>query len=282
MLECVINISEGRTPEILDPLARACGPALLDVHTDADHHRSVFTLASVDPGETEAAARRLAVAAAESLSIAHHDGVHPRLGVIDVVPFVALAPTSTAVAVDAARAFAAWIGTDLQIPAFLYDLADPEHRPLPTVRRDAFTVRAPDAGPDHPHPSAGATAVGARPVLVAVNLELEADDLDLARTVAHQIRERDGGLRGVRALGLALPSLARAQVSMNLVDLDQAGLELACTTARDAVEARGGRIRRVELVGLVPASVLDACRPEFLAWSGLGEDVTIESRMANR
>ena len=151
MLECVVNISEGQTPEILSALARACGPALLDVHTDPDHHRSVFTLAALDPIETEAAARRLATAAAESLAINDHRGVHPRLGVVDVVPFVALDPTPIAVAIEAARAFAAWIGTELGIPAFLYDLADPEHRTLPTVRRDAFSARTPDAGPATPH-----------------------------------------------------------------------------------------------------------------------------------
>jgi glutamate formiminotransferase len=282
VLECVINISEGRSADVLGPLAEAVGLALLDVHTDPDHHRSVFTLASVDPSETEAAARRLATAATQTLSITDHDGVHPRLGVVDVVPFVALAPTPTVVAVDAARAFARWIGRELEIPAFLYDLADADRRTLPAVRRDAFSARAPDAGPATPHPRAGATAVGARPVLVAVNLELDDDDLDLARAVAHEIRERDGGLRGVRALGLDLPSRKRAQVSMNLVDLEHTGLEVACVSVRKQVEARGGRIRRVELVGLVPAAILDDCSAEFLAWSGLSADQTIESRIVTK
>ncbi len=280
MLECVVNISEGRRADVLGGLADACGPALLDLHTDPDHHRSVFTLAAEDPHETAAAARRLATTAARMLSIAGHDGIHPRLGVIDVVPFVALEPTPAAVAVDAAREFAEWIGGELEVPAFLYDLADPEHRSLPSVRRDAFTARPPDCGPSTPHPRLGATAVGARPVLVAVNVELDDDDLELARAVASEIRERDGGLRGVRALGLALASRSRVQVSMNLVDLDHTGIGVACTTARDLVEAHGGRVHRVELVGLVPAAVLDAAGAGFLAWSGLGPDATIEARLA--
>ncbi|MGZ6978106.1 MAG: glutamate formimidoyltransferase [Acidimicrobiia bacterium] len=279
MLECVVNVSEGRRPDVLDSLSRAGGPELLDVHTDADHHRSVFTLASSEPAATEAAARRLAGACADAgLTLADHDGVHPRLGVIDVVPFVSLEPTQRSVSVDAARAFAHWIGAELEIPAFLYDLADPEHRTLPSVRREAFSVRQPDAGPAAPHPSLGATAVGARPVLVAVNLELARGDLGLACAVARRIRERDGGLRGVRALGLALPSLSRAQVSMNLVELPATGLETACAVARDHVEELGGLVGRVELVGLVPAAVLDACSAEFLAWSGLSENETIEWR----
>ena len=159
---------------------------MLDVHTDADHHRSVFTLAGADPAVAQEAARRLARAASELVSLADHDGVHPRLGVIDVVPFIALSPTPVAVSVDAARSFAAWVGTELAVPAFLYDLADDLARTLPSVRRDAFTARVPDAGPPAPHPTLGATAVGARRVLVAVNLELENGDLALARAVARR------------------------------------------------------------------------------------------------
>jgi glutamate formiminotransferase len=280
VLECVVNISEGRRPEVIAALADACGPALLDVHTDADHHRSVFTLAGTDPSTTQDAARRLARAASARLSLSDHDGVHPRLGVIDVVPFVALSPTPVAASVDAARAFATWIGRELAVPAFLYDLADDEARTLPSVRRDAFSARAPDAGPPTAHPTLGATAVGARGVLVAVNLELADDDLALARGVAHELRERDGGLPGVRALGLPLPSAGRVQVSLNLVDLDATGLETALVAARERVEARGGRVARVELVGLVPAAALVGASAELLAWSGLSPSVTIEGRAA--
>jgi glutamate formiminotransferase len=280
VLECVVNVSEGRRVDAVDRLAAACGAALLDVHTDSDHHRSVFTLAAADPLVTQLGARQLTRAAADLLSLADHDGVHPRLGVVDVVPFVALGSTPAADAIDAAASYAAWIADELGVPAFLYDDADAEHRTLPSVRRDAFTARAPDFGPDGPHPRLGATAVGARRPLVAVNVELEDDDLALARRVAHQVRERDGGLPGVRALGLALPSVARVQVSMNLVDLDATGLEQALVAVRDAVDAAGGRVARVELVGLVPAVALDGASEAFLAWSGIGPDQTIEARAA--
>lgn len=280
MLECVVNVSEGRRADVVEWLATACGAALLDVHTDLDHHRSVFTIAAADPLVTQLAVRSLTRAAADLLALPEHEGVHPRLGVVDVVPFVALGSTPTAEAVDAAGAYARWIADELEVPAFLYDDADPEHRTLPSVRRDAFAGRAPDFGPDAPHPRLGATAVGARRVLVAVNVELEDDDLALARRVAHQVRERDGGLPGVRALGLALPSLGRVQVSLNLVDLAATGLEPALLAVRDAVDAAGGRVARVELVGLVPAAALDGASAEFLAWSGIGPDQTIEARGA--
>lgn len=280
MLECVVNLSEGRRADVLERLAAAGGPALLDVHTDPDHHRSVFTIASTDPTVVEAAVRRLATAAAAALRLTDHQGVHPRLGVVDVVPFVALAPTPDAVAVDAARRFADWIAADLGIPAFRYDRADPQGRTLPTVRRDAFRHRAPDAGPDRPDPRLGACAVGARPPLVAVNVELDRDDLDLARAVARAVRERDGGLTGVRALGLRLASRGHTQVSMNLVDLDSTGLETACTVVRDRLAAAGAGVVHVELVGLLPAAVLDACSGEFREWSGISADATIEARAA--
>jgi glutamate formiminotransferase len=280
VLECIANLSEGRRGDVLERLADACRPDLLDVHTDEDHHRSVFTIAGPRADRVEAAVRRLATAAAAHLTLAAHEGVHPRIGVIDVVPFVALPPTPEAIAVAAATAFARWIGETLSVPAFLYDLADPEHRNLPSVRRDAFTTRVPDAGPAHPDPRLGACAVGARPPLVAVNVELDRDDLELARAVAHEVRERDGGLPGVRALGLPLASRDRAQVSMNLVDLGATGLESACLAVRDRLAARGVGVARVELVGLLPAAVLDACSTAFREWSGISADATIEARVA--
>lgn len=280
MLECVANISEGRREDVIGRLASASGPGLLDVHADVDHHRSVFTLAAEDPLVTLGAARDLVRAAAGDLSLADHDGVHPRLGVVDVVPFVALTPTPVSVAVNAATAFARWMGDELGVPTFLYDRADPQRRTLPSVRKDAFSARAPDAGPATPHPRLGATAVGARPVLVAVNLEIDGNDVDLARTVAREIRGRDGGLPGVRALGFALPSRGHTQVSMNLVDLDATGLETACVAAREHVEAHGGTVVRVELVGLVPAAAIAGASAPFLAWTGIGADQTIEARLA--
>ena len=278
MLECVVNVSEGRRRDVIDELAAACGPALLDVHTDVDHHRSVFTLAR----DAEAAARALTEAGASRIDLSGHDGVHPRLGAIDVVPFVALEGSQPGNAIDAALSYAAWVADVLDLPAFLYGDADPERRPLPDLRRDAFARRSPDTGPAAPHPRLGAVAVGARPPLVAVNCRLDRDDLGLAREIAAQVRERDGGLPGVRALGLALTSRGRAQVSMNVTRLEACGVERACTAVRRLAYEGGADVEGVELVGLLPAAELDRCSPEFGDWSGIGPDHTIEARLRHR
>lgn len=277
MLECVVNVSEGRRGDVIDELAAECGPALLDVHTDADHHRSVFTLAR----DAEAAARALTEAVAERIDLSAHAGVHPRLGAIDVVPFVALDGSEPGDATEAARSYATWIAGALDVPAFLYGDADPDGRSLPDVRRDAFAGRAPDVGPDTPHARLGAVAVGARPPLVAVNCWLDVDDLGLAREIAAQVRERDGGLPGVRALGVVLASRGRAQVSMNVTRLEACGVERACTAARRLAYEGGADVERVELVGLLPAAELDRCSAEFRSWSGIGPDHTIEARLAH-
>jgi len=211
-----------------------------------------------------------------------HAGAHPRIGALDVVPFVALDGTSGDEAVDAAGAFASWVAVELALPVFLYGNADPQHRSLPDVGRDAFTKRQPDVGPPETHPQLGAVAVGARPLLVAVNCEFDSDDLALARSLAGAVRERDGGLLGVRALGFPLESTARVQVSMNLVDLAATGLQQACETVRSLALARESDVVRVELVGLLPASELARCDNEFRAWSGIGPDQTIEARLARR
>ncbi|MEX1008442.1 MAG: glutamate formiminotransferase [Acidimicrobiia bacterium] len=279
MLECVPNVSEGRNTRALDALARACGASLLDVHVDADHHRSVFTLAGPGEHDAEPALRRLARAVADRVDLTAHDGVHPRIGALDVVPFVALDGTPSGDAVDAARAFASWAAEELALPVFLYGDADPQHRALPDTRRDAFTRRQPDVGPPEPHPQLGAVAVGARPLLVAVNCELDRDDLALARSLARAVREIDGGLIGVRALGLELESAARVQVSMNLVDLGATGLQQACEAVRSLARGRGADVARVELVGLLPASELARCDDEFRVWSGISPDQTIEARL---
>lgn len=279
MLECVVNASEGRDAEALDDLADAAGPTLLDVHTDHDHHRSVFTLAG-DAGAVEQGVRSLARRAAARLSLADHHGVHPRLGVVDVVPFVALHPTPRDVAREAALRYAEWSAAELGVPVFLYDDADEQHRTLPDARHDAFTRRRPDLGPAAPDPRLGATAVGARAPLVAVNCELDRDDVRLARAIAASVRERDGGLPGVRALGLHVASRRRAQVSMNLVALERTGLERACTTVRDHARAAHDDVTRVELVGLLPAAELARCSDAFRAWTGISETSTIEARAA--
>ncbi|MBM3672696.1 MAG: glutamate formiminotransferase [Actinobacteria bacterium] len=281
MLECVPNIAEGRDAAVLDALAAACGDSLLDVHSDQDHHRSVFTLAGPGLRDSETAVCALAQVAAARVDLTAHEGVHPRVGVIDVVPFVALEEDPD-IAADAAAAFALWAVEELAVPVFFYDDADPKRRSLPELRADAFTKRTPDIGPAHPHPTLGAVAVGARPPLVAVNCWLDTNDVLVARRLAREVRELDGGMPGVRALGLLMESEGAAQVSMNLVDLPVTGVQDAVTTVRRLAGKDDWEITRVELVGLMPRAELERCSTEFRAWSGLEDRQTIEARVVAR
>ena len=187
MIECVVNVSEGRRAGVLEVLGSAARPALLDVHSDPFHHRSVFTLAGAE------AVRGLAEAAVSLLDLRQHEGVHPRLGVVDVVPFVPLVGSTLADALEERNRFARWAADHLGVPCFLYG---PE-RDLPEIRRQAWVNLRPDTGPDEPHPTAGAMCVGARPVLVAYNVYVDDVDLAGARRIAARIRGPH-----LRALGL--------------------------------------------------------------------------------
>jgi glutamate formiminotransferase len=278
-LECVANVSEGRRDSAIDALADATGPALLDVHRDPDHNRSVFTIAG-SPHETLTAVRKLAGAISSTLDLTAHEGVHPRLGALDVVPFVALGDTPHDSATEAARAFAIWWASAHRVPCFFYDDADAAGRDLPSVRRDAFTSRPPDLGPPEAHERLGATAVGARPVLVALNCLLDGGAVEDAQAIARAARERDGGMPGVRALGFWLESRDRPQVSMNLVDLTRTGVERACARIEELARARGRRLGEIELVGLIPAAELARCGPEVRAAASLDDGRTIESLYA--
>jgi glutamate formiminotransferase len=284
MLECVVNVSEGRDRAVLDVLAASCEASLLDLHVDADHHRSVFTLAGPGASDAVVAVRALAEAVARHVDISTHEGVHPRMGALDVVPFVALGPTRAEAeqAIAAARDFAQWWAEAWDVPVFLYDEAEPSGRDLPYVRRHAFKSRQPDFGPPQPHPRLGVTAVGARKPLVAVNCVLVARDVELARRIARQVREADGGLRGVRALGFMIDAIDRPQVSMNLVELEHTGIEDACLRVRDLARRAGSDVAEVELVGLLPAAELDRCTERFLAWSGLDASSTVEGRILEK
>jgi glutamate formiminotransferase len=283
VLECVVNVSEGRDMQRLLAVARACGPSLLDVHADADHHRSVLTLAGPGAHDAVDGVRALAAAVAEQCSIVGHAGEHPRFGALDVVPFVALGETNVerAEAADAAQAFAEWWALEYSVPVFLYDDADPEGRDLPNARSTSFRSRRPDLGPDEPHPRLGATAVGARRPLVACNCVLVSRDIVVARRIAREMRERSGGMRGVRALAFDLSEAGRAQVSMNLFDLDQSGLQDACLHVRDLARRYGTDVASVELVGLIPRRYLDQCTDEFLQWSHLDPESTVEARLGH-
>jgi glutamate formiminotransferase len=260
MLEIVVNISEGRRVDVVDLIARNAGHALLDVHVYGAHNRSVLTLAGPE------AARAVAAAAILALDLRVHEGAHPRFGVVDVVPFVPLGAATIDDAITARDAFAAWVAAELGVPCFLYGPG----RSLPDVRRRAFADLAPDVGPREPHPTAGAVAVGARPVLVAYNVWLAEPDLALAKHLAAELRGP-----AVRALGLAVGE--HVQVSMNLID----PLHVGPADVYDAIAAHTA-IDRAELVGLVPRVLLE--RTPAARWSDLDltEHRTIEARLAAR
>lgn len=260
MIECVINISEGRDLALVEDIAQSAGHDLLDVHSDPDHNRSVITV--VDPSAPAA----VIGAAVERLDLTSHAGVHPRIGVVDVVPFVPLGSATLDDAVARRDATAEWIAGELGIPVFLYG---PE-RTLPDIRRHAFTGLEPDLGPDRPHPTAGAVAVGARGPLLAWNLWLTEPDLDAARQIAASVRGP-----GVRALGLRVGE--EVQVSMNLTDPTTVGP----AEVYDRVAASVA-IARAELVGLAPRAVLDAVDRRRWEELDLSIDTTIEHRLAHR
>jgi glutamate formiminotransferase / 5-formyltetrahydrofolate cyclo-ligase len=257
VLECVANISEGLRTPVVAAIAATAGDSLLDLHTDAGHNRSVLTLVGED------APRHVARAAVARLDLRRHLGAHPRFGVVDVVPFVPLAEATMAEAEAARDRFLAWIAEELGVPGFAYGA----NRTLPEIRRRAFRDLLPDAGPTESHPTAGAVAVGARDMLVAWNLWLAEPDLDRARRVAAEVRGPH-----VRALGLQVG--ARVQVSMNLV----APLVVGPAEAWDLVSALVP-LAGAELVGLVPAAVLD--RTDEARWRQLDLDRgrTVEVRL---
>jgi len=261
VLLAVPNVSEGRDRAVVERLSAAFTPAsLLDVHSDPDHNRSVFTVAGAQ-GELARALEGGARACAESIDLSSHDGLHPHVGALDVAPVVYLSHDDRGAAVAEALTAATLIG-ELGIPVFLYgDLATQAAcRERAEIRRGGPTLLAeritsgelhPDYGPADIHPSAGATLVTARPPLIAFNVELASADLELARTIAAELRESGGGLPGVRAIGLLLEHSGRAQVSMNVHDFTAA--PLAEIVARISARAP---VAEAELVGLAPAAAL--------------------------
>jgi glutamate formiminotransferase len=265
VLECVINISEGRDVELIAAIGAAAGPDLLDVHSDPHHHRSVLTVVG------EPAARAVATAAVAGIDLSQHAGVHPRVGAVDVVPFVPLAGSRPAAALAARDRFARWFADEHGVPCFLYG---PE-RSLPDVRRRVLAGEAPDVGSLPGDPRAGCCAVGARDVLVAYNVWLAEPDLALARAVATAVRGD-----GIRSLGLLVGD--RAQVSMNLIEPHRVGPADAFDRVMAAAAEHRAAVQGAELVGLVPEAVLrsvDAARwPEL----DLAPDRTIEARLRMR
>jgi len=302
LVECVPNVSEGRRAEVVDEIVAAfAGPEVLvlDRSSDADHNRSVLTLAGPGPALVEAAVAG-AVACARLIDLTRHRGVHPRMGALDVLPFVPLGrATALRGAADpdldcAALALRAGrrIAEDAGVPVYLYGAAarSPERAALPAVRGRGFeaAVRsarqpldaAPDLGGPGPHPTAGATAVGAREVLVAYNVDLAGADLELARRIARAVRERDGGLPAVRAMGVALEGRGLVQVSMNLLDFRVTPPAVAFAAVAGLAGRAGARVVRSEVVGLVPAAALAGTDPAELRLDGFTPDLLLEARLA--
>jgi len=276
MLECVPNVSEGRSREIVAALGRAItqvpGVRLASVHIDPDHHRSVFTFLGA-PEPVQAAALALARAVFAQVDMRAHEGIHPRLGALDVLPFVPLHGLGMAEATAVARAVAARLAEEHQLPVYLYGAAAtaPERRSLLAVRagqyeglptRLADPSWRPDYGPARFDPRLGAVLVGARDVLVAYNVWLEGDDLAAARAIARAVRESAGGLPALQALGARLARRGIVQVAMNLLDYRVTSLPQAFDAVRAAAARRGIGVRRGELVGLAPRAAFAGRSPE--------------------
>ena len=270
MFECVINISEGRDVETLNALSMAAGNSLRDRHSDPDHNRSVFTLVN-GPNDLARDVKELLIKAFETLDLDSHEGVHPRFGVVDVVPFVALSGEDP---LDARRLrddTARWISGAFSVPTFLYGhLANGTVRTLPELRKGAFTDISPDFGPPHPAAGLGAVAVGERGILVAWNIWLSNTTIERAREMARIVRSPS-----VRSLAFRVGD--HVQVSCNLIDVDTTRPSHVYDRVKATLIAPE-RIERAELVGLIPTSLLE--KEDKSRWSqlALGPDVTIESR----
>jgi glutamate formiminotransferase / 5-formyltetrahydrofolate cyclo-ligase len=273
LVESVPNVSEGRRLDVVDRLAEAIaaapGVALLDRTSDASHNRSVFTMAGEDDAVTDAL-ERLVAAAIHAIDMDVHEGEHPRIGAVDVIPFIPLGTTTMDEVVALARGFGERIADRFELPVYLYAQAAlrPDRERLADVRRGQYEGlkaeiaqrgREPDFGPAQLHPSAGAVAVGARPFLIAYNINLESDDVDLAKRIARRVRESGGGLPKLQANGFEVREPERghplrAQVSMNLLDFQVTPLWLVWDAVRDLAAEDGVRLAESELIGLAPAA----------------------------
>ena len=290
LIECVPNFSEGRRPEIVDRLVAAIEATpsvyLLDRTSDVDHNRSVLSFAG--PADAVTSAMQAATdVAIESIDLRDHQGQHPRMGAVDVIPFVPLGDTTMEACVDLARTFGARLAERFELPVYLYGKAATrsDRTVLSDIRKPQFEglresmaepERQPDFGPPRVHPSAGAVAVGARPFLIAFNINLESNDLELAKRIAHRVRERSGGLARVQALGLAMDELGVAQVSMNLLDHTVTPMWLVWETVKGLAEHEGVALRESELIGLAPVAALT----DVADHAGLAPDGPVEERIA--
>jgi glutamate formiminotransferase len=290
-LESVPNFSEGRDAGTIEALRSALSTQadVLDVHSDADHNRSVFTLVGDDTSLVEALLAGIACAR-ERIDLRSLEGAHPRLGAADVVPIVALDPRDRERARDCALRLADRVGAELGLPVFLYGDSAPERGPA-FYRRggpeelqhriDAGELR-PDYGPARLDERAGGVIVGARRPLIAFNVNLATDDVEIARAIAGVVREKGGGFPGVRALGLLLPRAGRAQVSMNVEDYEAAALHEIVDRVEGEARTRGVEVAGAELVGLMPAGAAAAAAGAVLGIEGFSRSRVLEVRLLER
>ena len=288
-LESVPNFSEGREQETIDALAKALGRAeLLDVHSDVDHNRSVFTLVGGEDDLIEALLAGIECAR-DRIDLRRHEGAHPRIGAADVVPLVPITPEDMPRAQTAARTLAGRVGEELGLPVFLYgELADGRGPaffrrggPDELQRRIDAGELAPDFGPTRLHESAGTVLVGARRPLIAFNVNLRGE-LAAAKEVAALVRESGGGFAGVRALGLDLPSAGLVQVSMNVEDWEAAALHDIVARVEQEALFRGATVDGSELVGLMPAGAAAAAAGAMLRIEGFDSSRVLELRLLER
>ena len=294
LVECVPNFSEGRKPETVERLAQAISSVatacVLDRHLDPDHNRSVITFVATPEMVVEAAFRAVKLAS-ELIDMRQHQGVHPRLGAADVLPFVPISGVTLEDCVALAHSVGERIARELSIPVFFYERAalKPDRINLEDVRRGALELlreqiavdpgRAPDVGPLQVHESAGAIAVGARPFLIAFNVNLKTQDVSIAKAIARRIRARHGGLPFVKALGFELSTRGLVQVSMNLVNYEATGMTQAYDAVRDEARRMDAEVFSTEIVGLVPEKAVDREAEYFKNLENLTEDKILEHRL---
>jgi glutamate formiminotransferase len=293
LIECIPNVSEGRRPEVIAAMAEAIravpGVRLLDHSSDQSHNRTVFTLAG-DAGGVERAVMALFERAITDIDLRTHQGEHPRLGAVDVVPFVPIEGVTMAECVDLAKKVGAAVAERFQVPIYLYEEAsgNPLRKNLEDIRRGEFEGLAakmatqgwaPDFGPAAPHPSAGASVIGARMALVAYNINLATDRLDVARKIAAAIRHSSGGYRYVKAAGFKLESRGIVQVSMNLTNYEKTPIFRVFETVKREAERHGVAILESEIVGLVPSAALNAAAEFYLQLEGFTPEQVLEAKL---
>jgi glutamate formiminotransferase len=294
LVECVPNFSEGRRPEVIaairDAVASVEGVRVLDLHADIDHNRSVLTyvVPVTHAVESGLAAAR---AALEHIDLRSHEGAHPRMGALDVFPFVPLFDLPMASCIDLAGALGQAIASELGIPVYLYEEAArrPDRVNLENIRKGGFEKlrsvlpddleRAPDFGPRAVHPSAGAVAVGARRPLIAFNVYLGTAEPALAKAIAKVIRHSSGGLRYVKALGLEIPDSGTTQVSMNLTNFKSTSIVRVMDLIRAEAARWGVPVLRSEVVGLIPLDAMLDAAQAFLQLRDFSRDQVLERRL---